>query len=209
MNKRIEDLIAQIKSLEDELLDAIHEGEAKANFTLKGKSIEFAQEVKQAHRKIKRSLMTWLVTDRPQNLLTGPIIYAMIVPLAITDLCVSFYQATCFPIYGIQKVKRANYFIYDRHKLGYLNLIEKFHCEYCAYANGLMAYLSEIIARTELYFCPIKHARKVIGTHGHYSRFMDYGDSKDFHQKWFELRRRGGPDHQEQASKDGMAGGER
>lgn len=196
MDKRIEDLIHRIKALEEELLEAIEDGEKKANFTIKGKSIEFAQEVRQAHQKIKRSLMTWLVTDRPQNLLTGPIIYAMIVPLALTDLCVSFYQATCFPIYGIEKVKRSDYFIYDRHKLGYLNLIEKFHCEYCAYANGLMGYLSEIIARTELYFCPIKHAKKVIGAHGHYSRFMAYGDSEDFHKKWFALRRRGGPTHQ-------------
>lgn len=202
MNKRIEDLIAQIKSLEDELLDAIHQGDSKANFTLKGKTVEFAQDVKQAHRKLKRNLMTWLVTDRPQNLLTGPIIYAMVVPLLITDLCVSFYQATCFPIYGIEKVKRADFFVFDRHKLGYLNLIEKFHCEYCAYANGLMAYLTEIIARTELYFCPIKHARKVIGRHGHYSRFTDYGDSSDFHQQWQRMRQRGGPDHQQKDSKD-------
>lgn len=195
MEKRIEDLIHRIKALEEELIDALQEGEKKVNFTIRGKTIEFARDVRQAHRQIKRSLITWLVTDRPQNLLTGPIIYAMVIPLALTDLFVSFYQATCFPIYGIQKVKRSDYFIYDRHKLGYLNFIEKFHCEYCAYANGLMAYLTEIIARTELYFCPIKHAKKVIAAHGHYSRFMSYGDSQGFHKKWSALRRRGGPDH--------------
>lgn len=197
MEEHVEDLIHRIKALEDELLEALHQSEEKVNFTIRGKTIEFAQEVKQAHQKIKRNLMTWLVTDRPQNLLTGPIIYAMAIPLMITDLCVSFYQATCFPIYGIKKVRRSDYFLYDRHKLGYLNLIEKFHCEYCAYANGLMAYLTEIVARTELYFCPVKHARKVLAAHGHYSRFMAYGDSKDFHQRWFALRQRGGPDHEQ------------
>ena len=201
MDKRIADLIHQIKALEEDLMNALHDNETKASYTLRGKTVEFAQEVRQAHQTMKRSLLTWLVTDRPQNLLTGPIIYAMIIPLLLTDLFVSFFQATCFPIYGIKKVKRGDYFLFDRHKLAYLNLIERFHCEYCAYANGLMAYLSEIIARTELYFCPIKHARKVIGKHGQYSRFLDYGESDDFHEKLEAFRRHVGEEHPKKADK--------
>lgn len=72
------------------------------------------------------------MTYRPQNLITGPIIYSMIVPLLLLDGCESFYQATCFSIYGITKVHRDDYFVYDRQQLGYLNFIEKFHCTYCA-----------------------------------------------------------------------------
>jgi hypothetical protein len=40
-----------------------------------------------------------------------------------------------------------------------------------------MAYMSEMLARTEEYFCPIKHAHKILGTHARYRRFLDYGDA--------------------------------
>jgi hypothetical protein len=35
-----------------------------------------------------------------------------------------------------------------------------------------MGYMAEILARTEQYFCPIKHARKSLGTHSRYKRFL-------------------------------------
>lgn len=120
------------------------------------------------------------MTYRPQNLITGPIIYGMIVPLAILDLFVSFYQATCFPIYGVPKARRGDYIVFDRQKLEYLNFIEKFHCTYCAYGAGLIAYVGEIVSRTEQYFCPIKHAHKILGTHSRYARFLDYGEAADY-----------------------------
>lgn len=128
------------------------------------------------------------MTNRPQNLITGPIIYSMIIPLLITDFFVTFYQLTCFPIYGIKKVKRGDYMVFDRHQLHYLNFIEKFHCTYCAYANGMIAYISEIVARTEQYFCPIKHARKILGTHSRYHRFLAFGDADNYEQKVNEYR---------------------
>ena len=39
------------------------------------------RSVRDAHRKLKTSVLRWLVTNRPQNLLTGPLIYGMVVPL--------------------------------------------------------------------------------------------------------------------------------
>ena len=137
---------------------------------------------------MKTSFFRWLISYRPQNLLTGPVIYAMIVPLVITDIFISFYQLTCFPIYGIKKVRRGNYIIFDRQQLGYLNFIEKFHCTYCAYGSGMIAYISEIVARTEQYFCPIKHARKVLGTHARYARFLEFGEAEDYEAKLEEFR---------------------
>ena len=62
----------------------------------------------------------------------------------------------------------------------YVNLIEKFHCTYCEYGNGLTGYMTEILARTEQYFCPIKHAHKILGTHRLYQRFLAYGDAADY-----------------------------
>jgi hypothetical protein len=45
-----------------------------------------------------------------------------------------------------------------------------------------------IVARTEEYFCPIKHARKILGTHSSYARFLDYGEAADYETKLEEFR---------------------
>lgn len=189
VNERISQLLAQITVLEDELRAALNEQQSTIVFQIQGKRIKFEQSIKEAHQRLKTNFFRWLVVNRPQNLITGPIIYAMIVPLLITDFCISLYQVTCFPIYGIQKVRRSDYIVFDRKYLNYLNFIEKFHCTYCEYANGLIAYMREIIARTEQYFCPIKHARKLLDTHSRYARFMEYGDAQDYHAKLEEYRR--------------------
>lgn len=188
MNDNIAKILAQMAALEDDLRTAVDEQESKMFFVIKGKRVEFESSVKAAHRKLKKNFFRWLVTNRPQNLITGPIIYIMIFPMMLFDLCVSFYQFACFPIYGITKVKRSDYMVFDRHRLGYLNFIEKFHCTYCEYGNGLMGYMSEILARTEEYFCPIKHAHKILGTHGRYNRFLAYGDAADYEVKLEEYR---------------------
>ena len=188
MNDNIAKILAQMAALEDDLRTAVNEQESKMFFVIQGKRVEFESSVKAAHRKLKKNFFRWLVTNRPQNLITGPIIYSMIFPMMLFDLCVSFYQFACFPIYGITKVKRSDYMVFDRHQLGYLNFIEKFHCTYCEYGNGLMGYMGEILARTEEYFCPIKHAHKILGMHGHYNRFLVYGDAADYEAKLEEYR---------------------
>lgn len=189
MNDRIQQILNEITALEDDLRTALNEQQSTIFFQVKGKRIEFEQSIKEAHKRLKTNFFRWLVTNRPQNLITGPIIYSMIIPLLITDFFVTIYQWTCFPVYGIKKVRRGDYIVYDRQQLNYLNFIEKFHCTYCAYGNGMIAYVSEIIARTEQYFCPIKHARKILGTHGRYERFLEYGDAKDYAARVEEYRR--------------------
>ena len=188
MNDKIRQLLTQIGALEDDLRTALHEQETRMFFEIKGKRVVFEQSINAAHYRLKRGILRWIVTDRPQNFLTGPIIYGMAVPLLLLDLCVTFYQAACFPIYGIAKVRRSDYIVIDRQYLGYLNFYERFHCTFCAYANGLIAYAGEIIARTEQYFCPIKHARKVLGTHPRYARFLDYGEAADYHARLEKFR---------------------
>lgn len=188
MNDRITQLLIQIAALEDELRIAVHDQESRMFFSIRGRRVEFEHSIKTAHQKLKKSVFKWLVTNRPQNLITGPIIYSMVLPMMVLDLLVTLYQWTCFPIYGITKVQRANYIVFDRHHLRYLNLIEKFHCTYCEYGNGLMSYMAEILARTEEYFCPIKHAHKILGTHNRYNRFLDYGDAADYEKKLEEFR---------------------
>lgn len=189
MNERIQQILAEINALEDDLRTALNEQQQTIFFQIKGKRVEFEQSIKEAHLKLKTNFFRWLITNRPQNLITGPIIYAMIIPLVITDIFITFYQLTCFPIYGIKKVRRADYIIFDRQQLSYLNFIEKFHCTYCAYGSGMIAYISEIVARTEQYFCPIKHARKILGTHSRYERFLDFGDAADYEQRLEQYRK--------------------
>lgn len=188
MNERIHSILAQISALEDELHTAIAQQQTSIFFQIKGKRVEFERSVRHMHKRMKKGFFRWLVTNRPLNLITGPIIYSMIFPMLILDVCVSFYQMTCFPIYRIPKVKRSNYIVMDRQQLAYLNWIERFHCSYCAYGAGLIAYVTEIVGRTEQYFCPIKHARKVLGAHDHYLQFLEYGDATDYHQRLEELR---------------------
>lgn len=188
MNERIRELLDRMTALEDELRTALHEQEDRLSYQIEGKRIEFERSVREAHLRVKTGFFRWLVQYRPLNLITGPIIYSMILPLMLLDFCVSAYQYTCFPIYRIARVKRSDYFVYDRRHLAYLNVIEKFHCSYCAYANGLLGYATEIVARTELYFCPIKHARKRLGQHGLYRRFISYGDAADYAERLEQYR---------------------
>ncbi len=117
-------------------------------------------------------------------------IYGVFFPLLLLDLAVSLYQWACFPVYGIPRVKRSDYFVYDRTLLPYLNVIEKFNCLYCSYGNGLIAWAREIVARTEQYWCPIKHARKAALQHQRQAAFFDYGDGTTYRAELERLRRR-------------------
>jgi hypothetical protein len=76
-----------------------------------------------------------------------------------------------------------------RQRIG-LNALEKVNCLYCGYANGVIAYTREIAPRTEQYWCPIRHARWVRGTHRRYETFMPYGDAASYRTGLDDLRRR-------------------
>ncbi len=180
MNEQISGLLDQIGKLELEFEAALAKQRAELGIGLENGKIAFEEEILRRHRQLKTGFLTYIRRARILTILTAPVIYALIVPLVLLDLSVSLYQLICFPVYGIEKVRRRNYFVFDRRHLAYLNLIEKFNCAYCSYGNGLMAYAREIVARTEQYWCPIKHARRVIGTHDHYRRFIDYGDAEAF-----------------------------
>lgn len=188
MNNRIRQIAEQIAALEAELDAAIDEHEQRLRYQIEGRRVVFEQVVREAHRRVRLGVFRWFLTVRPQNYLTMPVIYGAAVPLLAFDLCLSLYQLICFPVYRIARVKRGDYIVYDHQHLAYLNIIEKAHCLYCSYAVGLLAYASEIIARTEQYFCPIKHARKVRAAHSRYERFLDYGEADDYHGKLEEFR---------------------
>lgn len=115
-------------------------------------------------------------------------IYSLFLLLLLIDIWVNIYQFICFPVYKIGKVSRRGYINFDRGHLPYLTCFEKMNCNYCSYANGLIAYVREIASRTEQYFCPIKHLQKNIDHHNHYKNFFEYGDEKNFRVHSQDLR---------------------
>ncbi|MBI3701267.1 MAG: hypothetical protein HY242_12585 [Afipia sp.] len=184
MNENVGRLHEQIKTLQIELDAELAIIRNQLNYRLEGGRARFEEEMLRAHRALRIGVAKYVVNASPLVILTAPVIYSMIVPFALLDLFLTVYQLICFPIYGIERVKRSDYFIFDRAHLAYLNIVEKINCAYCSYGNGLMAYASEIAGRTEQYWCPIKHARKAISTHEHYSQFAEFGDAKSFRKKY-------------------------
>ena len=188
VNENIRRLLAQISELEEELGEAIQEQQETLFYRLEGTKIQFERNIREAQKKLKTGLLTWLVKSSPRNVITTPIIYSMIVPIGMLDAALSFYQLVCFPLYRVPKVKRRQYIVIDRHHLSYLNSVERLNCIYCAYANGVLAYSREIAARTEQYWCPIKHARKILDPHRRYARFADFGDAEHYSETMDMLR---------------------
>lgn len=136
--------------------------------------------VRAAHRRLRTGLLRYVLSGDLATLATAPVTYVLVAPFALVDLSVSVYQAICFRAWGIRRVRRRDYIVIDRHKLAYLNAIEKVNCLYCSYANGLVAYVREIAARTEQYWCPIRHARRLRGAHDRHHAFAAYGDPLDY-----------------------------
>jgi hypothetical protein len=52
----------------------------------------------------------------------------------------------------------------------------------------VFAYVREIAGRTEQYWCPIRHAKRVLAPHPHYREFVDYGDAAGYQRQLPLLR---------------------
>ncbi len=188
MSHNIDDLIRRMHELEEELEAEYRKKSEQFDFIIKEKRIRFAEELATQQRRFKSGLFRYILGARPLNVLTAPIIYLGLIPFLFLDLFLYLYQTICFPIYGISKVKRSDYMVFDRGDLPYLNIIEKFNCFYCSYGNALAAYFREIAARTEQYWCPIKHARRIRAAHYRYPRFFEFGDAESYRKGLERLR---------------------
>jgi hypothetical protein len=198
MTPQISELIERIRELEEELELELAKKRDELRFSLENRKVLFENEVLLKHKQLKTGLLSYVLHARPRHLFTAPIIYPMIFPLLLLDAFVFLYQFICFPIYGIPKVRRSDYLIFDHQDLAYLNLLEKINCAYCSYANGLMSYVKEVVARTEQYWCPIKHARRILQAHSHYSHFTDYGDGNAYRNELEDIRCDFASDQQEE-----------
>jgi len=189
MNDKLDSLLHQMQALEKEMMQELRRKETEFLYEVRQRKVRFTAEAQARHRRLSKQIHRFLLESSFLVLLTAPIIWLCLVPIALLDLVVTIYQATCFGIYGIPKVRRSDYLLLDRHRLAYLNVLEKLNCEYCAYGNGVLAYASEIAARTEQYWCPIKHALRVKSIHSRYRFFFDYGDAEHYRQQIEQVRR--------------------
>ena len=178
-----DELKQRIRQLEKDLETAREEMERRVQFRWARGRVRFEESVLAEQRKLKSSLGRYLLDSSFLVILTAPVIYSAVVPFFLLDLFMSVYQAICFPLYGIPKVRRADYLVFDRGRLQYLNLVERINCSYCSYGNGLLAWSREISARTEQHWCPIKHARRIGDRHSRYGHFVDYGDAGEYRKE--------------------------
>lgn len=188
MSTPIAALLDRIHALQDEVEQEFAARRAAFRYSVVNKRIVFEDEIARRHLRLREGVARYIAEAKPLHILTAPVIYAMIVPFAIMDACVSIFQAVCFPAWNIPKVKRADYLIFDRVHLGYLNAIEKLNCAYCSYANGVIGYVREVAARTEQFWCPIKHAQRRLAAHDRYAGFTDFGDAEGYRSELPKLR---------------------
>jgi len=189
MIDKLESVFIAFREAEAKLLRELQRKQQEFHYVVRKGKVHFSAEANVLQKGFLKRLSLF-VRDAPLLvLLTTPLIWFCALPIVFLDVIITIYQTVCFPIYGIPKVRRADFILLDRHRLSYLNLIEKLNCHYCAYANGIFAYVTEVAARTEQYWCPIKHALRMKGIHSRYQYFFDYGDAESYRTRIEQVRR--------------------
>ncbi|MDA8745143.1 hypothetical protein N9N28_10965 [Rubripirellula amarantea] len=188
MPKRLDHLLEEIHELERVVTEKIQQ--TKNDFTYKlvrGRAV-FDKDVRRRHRAMAKHAWRTICESSFWTIATAPVIYSLLIPFTMMDMFVSLYQAVCFRVYRIPRVKRSEYVVIDRHSLAYLNIIEKVNCVYCGYCNGVIAFAREVASRTEQYWCPIKHARRAKGCHSRTCLFCEFGDAEGYAENLQSLR---------------------
>lgn len=192
MGDKVVELRGRLRRLEQELDAAIDDEQKQAASAAGARKGGFSGAVRAEQRGHRIGIFRYLIGMNLSSLLAVPATYAVLVAIALLDLLATLHQWITFPVLGIRRVRRADYIAIDRHKLSYLNAIEKLNCLYCGYANGVIAYAREIASRTEQYWCPIKHAKLIRSPHRRYPEFLEYGDAKGYRENLAEYRKKAG-----------------
>lgn len=189
MNTNAKNLLDRIYELEQNLADDLHKQSDELLYEFNKGRVVFKREIKIRNQALKVNIGKYVMNARWLVIVTAPIIYSIIIPILLLDLFVTIYQAICFPVYGVPKVKRRDFMVFDRLKLDYLNGIEKINCAYCSYGNGVIGYVREVAARTEQYWCPIKHAKKIANMHSRYPKFTNFGDGEQYRNEHERIKK--------------------
>mgnify|MGYP001826377054 FL=1 len=168
------------QELAAELERIVEQNRSRFRYTIRAGRVRFEAGVRPLHRRQRKGLFAYVRNAPIAYVLTAPFTYGLFLPLLVMDIAVNVFQQICFRTYGINIVRRRDYLVFDRQLLGYLNAIEKLNCVYCSYANGLISFVREVAARTEQFWCPIKHARRMRDEHDRMEQFFDYGDATTY-----------------------------
>ena len=189
MSDKIKEMIDEIEALKLKLGEEIAQHEEDISYEIQNGYVRFEEEVLNKQKENMKNLLAWFRDIPLLHLLVSPLVYGMLIPAILFDIILFIYQQVVFKIFKFKFIKRSDYILFDRQYLGYLNSIEKLNCLYCSYFNGLMQYAAAIAGRTELYFCPIKHAKKVAYKHEYYDAFFRYGEEDEYQKKLEALRK--------------------
>jgi hypothetical protein len=185
---KLNPLLYKVRWLKEVLLRELNQKRAKIHSGFYRNS--FHLQIHKSHQQFIKSVPRYLLDAQKLNFLIAPIAWAILPIALLLDITLWFYQAICFPVWHIPKVKRGDFITIDRHRLAYLNWIEKLNCVYCGYFNGLAAYICEVAARTEQYWCPVKHKHEQNFPHSRNKNFVDYSDGEKFRRDLEMLRRK-------------------
>ena len=177
------------RELEAEIDRLLQEKREQFHYHLERGKVRFEDSMRALHKRQRIGVWKYLTHARLRHIISAPIIYSVFFPFLALDIAVTIYQQICFRLYGIPLVRRSDHIVIDRHNLAYLNVIEKINCVYCGYGNGVAEYVREVSARTEQYWCPIKHARRSRDPHYLTGHFLDYGDADAWREKLDSLRK--------------------
>jgi len=188
MNDKIREIVEEIEAMKVKLGEEIAEQESHISYDIHHGYVEFEKGVLEKQRENMKNLLVWFREVPLVQFLTAPLVYGIVIPAILLDMIIFIYQHVVFRVFKFECLKRSDYIVFDRHYLGYLNPVEKLNCLYCSYVNGVLQYASAVAARTEFYFCPIKHAKRVVYEHDYYQNYLMYGDEDLYHDKLEELR---------------------
>src|SRR5262245_49833752 len=119
MSTRIDDLLDHIARLERELEAELDHVRSRWHYRIEAGRARFDRGVHPAHARLKQSSPPFLRESSPANLAAAPLIYSLMIPIALLDLWISLYQAICFRAFGIARVRRSAYIVVDRQHLAY------------------------------------------------------------------------------------------
>ena len=188
MNDKLRALYHDILELEHRVSEELQQSSETLRYRLERGRIVFEEETRKRHKRLAKKLHRFIYDSGIIGVLIAPLMYSMIVPLLFLHVSLTVFQWVVFSYYKIPKVDGKAYIVIDRQRLQYLNAFEKLNCAYCGYANGLIAYVREILARTEKHWCPIRHALRTRAVHSQYGDFLEYGDADRYREVYETIR---------------------
>src|SRR4029079_7831823 len=92
MPSRLDGLLAHIAQLEQEVEHEVNRARAQWRYRVEAGRVRFERDVHLAQQRSKQSIPHYIRESSPLNILTAPIIYSMVVPIALIDASFTIYQ---------------------------------------------------------------------------------------------------------------------